>query len=32
MNVEYIYIYRVREREHTVRRCSFVFVVFRLAS
>ena len=34
MNVEYIYIYieREREREHTVRRCSFVFVVFRLAS
>ena len=30
MNVEYIYI--EREREHTVRRCSFVFVVFRLAS
>ena len=32
MNVEYIYIYIYREREHTVRRCSFVFVVFRLAS
>ena len=36
MNVEYIYIYILlyihREREHTVRRCSFVFVVFRLAS
>ena len=36
MNVEYIYIYMYiyihREREHTVRRCSLLFVVFRLAS
>ncbi len=41
MNVEYvyiltiyiyIYIYTEREREHTVRSCSFLFVVFRLAS